>query len=154
MKKLHIILIVAAMLLCICFCIQLALSMEAMNALIEGQKAAAAKGWAVDAFPEYTVGLYHGLSFILLLSAVFAKRYFAVFYVSVCYMLLNAYATYVFLGTGFFGGEMCPQGGLCWRAISRASWFDWTAASLLLLIFCLTVGALFLHRRNGVDNLE
>jgi hypothetical protein len=149
MKKLRIILVVAALLLCICFCIELALSIEDMHS-----STAAAKGFPVHTFPEYSVALYHGISFFLFLTVLFAKRYFAVFFVSVGYMLFNAYATYVFLRTGFFGGDMCPQGGLCWRAISRASWFDWTAASLLLLIFCLTVIALFLRRRIGVDNLE
>src|SRR5436190_10023481 len=81
--------------------------------------------FAVDAAPQYSVGLFHGLSFFLLLTVVFAKRYIASFLLALGYFLLNAFATSATLCAGFFGGDLCPDGPISWWAIGRASWFDW-----------------------------
>ena len=107
--------------------------------------------FAVDAAPQYSVGLFHGLSFLLLLSVIFAKRYIIALSLSVGYFLLHAFATSARLCAGFFGGDLCPDGPISWWAISRASWFDWLSTFLLLLIVGLTASVVIRNARFRLD---
>lgn len=143
MRSLRIILIVAAALLCIVFTVQLGLSVYE-----DATWPKPSPGFAVDAAPQYTVGLYHALSIFLLLSLIHARVYLTAFLLSAGYILVHSYATYWRLRTGFFGGDMCPDGGFCKAALRRGSLFDWTATVLLLVIFCLIVAALFYRGRT------
>lgn len=151
MKKMRMILIAAAALLSICFIVQLMLSVDEMRTLREARNETAENPFIADVVPQHPVGMYHALSLVLLLSVMFAKRYLTAFFVATGYMLLNCYATYQNLRTGSLGGNICPEGGLCWRAIGRASWFDWSSAILLLLISCLLIDVLFLQRRESTE---
>jgi hypothetical protein len=90
--------------------------------------------------------LYHGLSIFLLLTIIFAKRYFTSFFLTTGYMFVHVYGTRERLCSGFFGGDLCPDGGLSFWAISRATWFDWTSTGLLLIIFWIIVAYIFIRR--------
>lgn len=107
--------------------------------------------FAVDAAPQYSVGLYHGLWSFILLALIFAKRYIAALSVSVSYLILHAYGTSTRLCTGFLGGDLCPEGPISWWAISRASWFDWLSTFLLLVIIILTVMLVVRNLRSTLD---
>ena len=107
--------------------------------------------FAVDAFPQYTVGLFHGLSFLLLPAIVFAKRYFFALALSIGYLLLHAFATQARICAGFLGGDFCPDGGMSYAAIFRAGWFDWFATFLLLLIIGLTAAIVVRNSRFRLD---
>ncbi len=109
-------------------------------------------GFAVDAAPQHIVGLYHGLSVLLLLSIIFAKRYFTSFFLSVGYILVHLYETRERLCTGFLGSDFCPDGGFSFRAISRATWFDWTSTGLVLTIFWIIVVYIVTRRRTQDAN--
>lgn len=143
MRSLRVILIASTAILCLGFGVQFGLSEYERLTWPEPTP-----GFSMDAVPQYTVGVYHGLSFFLLLSLIFARKHVTALLLSAGYIIVHALATYVRLRTGFFGGDMCPEGGLCSRAILRASWFDWTATGLLLIIFSLVIASLFLQGRN------
>ena len=95
-------------------------------------------GFSCDAVPQYLVGGFHFFSFILLTLVLFSRRYFWLMLAVATYLSLHIYGTYARLGTGFFGGDMCPDGHPCFQAIRRASWFDWTATSILTISLFLT----------------
>ncbi len=136
-------LILAAAFLCIAFFVQFGLSIYENATWPEPSL-----GFAVDAPRQYSVGLYHGLSIFLLLSIIFAKRYFASFFLSITYIFVHIYGIQLKLCTGFLGGNLCPDGGFSFWAISRATWFDWTSTGLLLMIFCILVASLFIRRHT------
>ncbi len=135
-------LIIAASLLCIVFTIQFGLS---EYEFLTWPKAT--QGFSNDGVPQYTVGRYHVMSFFLLGAVLVARKYYWVFALALTYFFLSVFSTYARLGTGFFGGDMCPEGHPCLRAIRRASWFDWTATSLLLLLIILSSVALYFSAR-------
>lgn len=89
--------------------------------------------FSCDAFPEHVVGAFHALSYVLLAAVIFARKYYWALGLSATYFVLNIFATYARLGTGVFGGDMCPDGHPCLRAIRRASGFDWAATSILII---------------------
>lgn len=143
MTNIRKILILAAAFLCIAFFVQFGLSTYE-NATWPKP----APGFAVDAHRQYSVGLYHGLSIFLLLSIIFAKRYLTSFSLSIGYMFVHIYGIRERLCTGFLGGDLCPNGGFSFWAISRSTWFDWTSTGLLLIIFCIIVASIFINRRT------
>jgi hypothetical protein len=72
-----------------------------------------------------------------LLGAVVVRQYGFALVVAVGYLALDIFGTYQRLGTGFFGGDMCPEGHPCWAAIRRATWFDRTALIILAVSIIL-----------------
>jgi hypothetical protein len=143
MPNLRKILILASALLCIAFLVQFGLSVYEDATWPEPSP-----GFAVDAAPQYSLGLYHGLSIFLLLSIIFAKRYSTSFFLSMGYLFVHIYGTRERLCTGFLGGDLCPDGGFSFWAISRATWFDWTSTGLLLIIFWIVLVYIFIWRRT------
>lgn len=105
-------------------------------------------GFSCDAVPQYTVGGFHFFSFILFTFVFFSRRYFWIIFAVIPYISLHVYGTYLRIGTGFFGGDMCPNGHPCMRAIQRASWFDWTAAIILIIALLLTLALVIVTRRS------
>ena len=103
--------------------------------------------FSCDAFPEHVVGGFHALSFVLLAVVIFAKKYYWALGLSATYFMLNILATYARLGTGVFGGDMCPEGHPCLRAIRRASGFDWTATTLLIVSLLVITSILIMRWR-------
>jgi hypothetical protein len=134
---LNFMIVVLIVVLCAAFSFQFYLSISELSNLPEPTG-----GFAADAPQQYPVGLFHFLSFILL-GLSFARKYFWAFGLAVTYFLLNIFATYSRLGTGFLGGDMCPEGHPCLQAMRRATWFDLTAAILLLLVVILISIALY-----------
>ena len=143
------ILIAASVFLCVGFLVQFGLSLYEYATWPAPEQGTIS--FAVDAPPEYSVGLFHGLSFFLLLTVVFAKRYFAALSLGVVYFVLYAFPTSSRLCTGFFGGDLCPDGPISLWAINRASWFDWLATFLLLLIIGLTATVVRRSARSRLD---
>jgi len=140
MRILRLITILAVVALCVSFSIQLGLMVnERLN------WAKPPTGFAVDSAPQYTVGLFHIMSFFLLGALVVARKYYWSVGLAIVYLSLNVYGTYARLGTGFLGGDMCPEGHPCLRAIRRASWFDWTATILLLIVAPL-ISSMLIHQ--------
>ena len=125
-------LIATAALLCCAYLIQLILMLNELRNWAEPKS-----GFALDAPHLHTVEFYHALSLILLLAIVLAKKYYWAFGVAIGYFILDIFATYDHLSTGFLEGDMCPEGHPCLRAIRRASGLDLSAASLLLIIVCV-----------------
>lgn len=96
-------------------------------------------GFSCDSFPVHMVGGFHFFSFILLALVILSRRYFGLLATLATYLLIHIFGTYERIGTGYFGGDMCPDGHPCFQAIRRASWFDWTATSLLTISIVLTL---------------
>lgn len=143
MTNIRKILIFAAAILCIVFFVQFGLSTYE-NATWPKPPL----GFAVDAPRQYSVGLYHGLSIFLLLSIIFAKRYFTSFFLSIGYMFVHIFGIREKLCTGFLGGDFCPDGGFSFWAISRATFFDWTSTGLLFIICCILTAFILIKRRT------
>ena len=106
-------------------------------------------GFSCDAVPQHPVALLHVLSFVLLVAVALARKYYWALAVAVGYFALDIFGTYGRLGTGFFGGNMCPEGPPCWAAIRRATWFDLTAL-VILAVSTILITWEVLHRRNEV----
>ena len=104
-------------------------------------------GWSCDAVPQYLVGGFHLVSFIVLTLVIFSRRYFWLMVAVTSYLSLHIYGTYVRIGTGFFGGDMCPDGHPCMRAIRGASWFDCTATVILTIAILLTFALAVVTRK-------
>ncbi|CAN5554403.1 hypothetical protein BH10ACI2_BH10ACI2_08660 [soil metagenome] len=98
-------------------------------------------GFAVDFGQDYPVGRYHFLALGILLTLIFAQKYISTVLLVFSYATIHAFATFWRIRTGLFGGDMCPEGGLCYKALRRATWFDWTATGLILIILCLATAA-------------
>ena len=147
MLNLRKILILASTLLCAAFLVQFGLS-----AYEDATWPDPSHGFAVDAAPQYIVGWYHWLSVFLLSSIIFAKRYFTSFFLSMGYIFVHIYGTRERLCTGFFGGDLCPDGGFSFWAISRTTWFDWTSTDLLLTIFWIIVVYIVTRRQTQDAN--
>lgn len=143
MRVLRVVILVLLVLLCGAFSIQFYLF---QNELINQPEPS--PYFSADAAPQYAVGGYHFLAFFVLGAVILARKYYWAFGLAVTYFLLNIFATYARLGTGFFGGDMCPDGHPCLLAIRRASWFDWTAAVLLLGSLVLISVALYSSGRG------
>jgi hypothetical protein len=109
----------------------------------------ASSKFAVDAFPQYSAGIFHLLSFVLLATSLFTRNYNWMLMVAVAYFLIDVFATYASLGSGFLGGDMCPDGHPCLKALRRASLFDWTAATLLLAAVGLITSIIVLQVQAG-----
>jgi hypothetical protein len=104
--------------------------------------------FAVDAPRQYTVGLFHILSF-LVLGFSLSRKYLAAFLVSLVYFFLNLYSTRERACNGFLGSDFCPDTIITNRAITRISYFDWTTNVLIILIICFSaVVLLFQFRRR------
>ena len=109
-------------------------------------------GFSCDAVPQYMVGGFHFFSFILLSLVFFSRRYFWLIVAVLAYLSLHIYGTYARIGTGFFGGDMCPDGHPCIQAIRRASWFDWTATAILTISLFLTITLAVVSRRSKIKS--
>lgn len=107
--------------------------------------------FSCDWVPQHPVALFHALSFALLAAVVFARKYYIALAVAVCYAMVDVFGTYSRLGTGYFGGNMCPDGNPCWAAIRRATWFDWTALTLLVVSIGVITYELLRQRSRGSD---
>ena len=142
MRYLRPILIILLAFLSAGFVVQFVMMSQEMQSISEG--CARNPGFSCDAFPEHVVGGFHILSAILLVVVIFAKKYYWSMGIVITYFFLDIFATYARLGTGVFGGDMCPEGHPCLRAIRRASWFDWTAGAILMfasiIITLLVIG--------------
>ena len=142
-RSLHFTLLLCSVFLCISFCIQFGLSLYEAWTWPEPTF-----GFAVDAPPQYAIGLYHGLFAFLFASLVYAKQYRFALIVNVGYITFHLYATYIRLCSGFFGGDLCPDGHLTAMAFRRVSLFDWTSTVLIVASFFLLL-AILVSRRVG-----
>lgn len=107
-------------------------------------------GFAVDAAPQYPVALYHAISLLLLVSIIVADKYITAFLIVISYGIIHSFGTFWRLRSGFFGGDMCPDGGLCYMALRRATWFDWTSTFILISLLCLIVVAVIVGGRRKI----
>lgn len=131
--KIRIALIVLIVGLCIALVTELWMSMDESRNFGEAcaEANASSPAFSCDYVPQHPVALLHIISFALLAAVVFARKYYTALAVAVGYVAISLFGTYSRLGTGFFGGDMCPEGHLCFTAIRRATWFDWTALIIL-----------------------
>ena len=146
MRYLHLILLILLVTLCVGFTVQFWLMQSEMQQI----RASCLKypQFSCDAFPEHIVGVFHVLSFALLAAVIFAKKYYWAFGLATTYFMLHVLATYARLSTGFFGGDMCPDGHPCLQAIRRASGFDWTALAVLSFSVVLITTILIMKWRT------
>jgi hypothetical protein len=121
--------------LCIAVVTEFWLSMDELRRAAEA--CASSPGFSCDYVPQHPFALLHSLSFALLATVVFARKYYTALAVAVGYAGVDILGTYSRLGTGFFGGNMCPQGHPCLAALRRATWFDWTALMILAVSIVL-----------------
>ncbi len=101
--------------------------------------------FSCDAVPQHIVGGFHFLAFIFLAIVVFSRRYLWILVLALNYLAIHLFATYERIGTGFFGGDMCPNGHPCLQAIQRASLFDWFATVVLTLAIFLILALSFVR---------
>jgi hypothetical protein len=104
-------------------------------------------GFSCDAVPQHLVGGFHVFSLVLLGWVIFTKHYRSAFFAAALYLVIHLFATYSRLSTGFFGGDMCPDGHPCILAIRRASTFDWFATALIAIAL-IFIGVLSMFRGN------
>lgn len=133
--------------LCIAFVTEFSLNNDELRRIQEA--CASSPGFSCDYVPQHPVALLHSLSFVLLVTVVFARKYYWAFTVAVGYLALDIFGTYARLATGFFDGNMCPDGHPCWAAIRRATWFDW-AAFMILAVSTILITWKILHKRKEV----
>lgn len=131
------------------FVVVFALMVYEQNKIVAG--CAANPGFSCDAFPTHIVGGLHMISFGLLLSVVFAQKYFWAWGVAAAYLIINILSTYSRLATGLFGGDMCPEGHPCVRALRRASFFDWCSA-IIIMISSVLITSLMLLKKRGLSS--
>ena len=146
--KLRVPLIILIVGLCISFVTEFWLNMDELRRIKEACDSS--PGFSCDYVPQHPVALLHVLSFVLLVTVAFARKYYWALAVAVGYFALDIFGTYGRLGTGFFGGNMCPDGDPCWAAIRRATWFDWTALTVLA-VSTILITCKVLHRRREVE---
>jgi hypothetical protein len=149
--KLRGLLIVLIAGLCIAFVAEFWMNMDEERRIAEAcvEANAGPIKFSCDWVPQHPVALLHAVSFALLAAVVFARKYYTALAVAVGYAAVDVFGTYVRLGTGFFGGNMCPEGHPCWAAIRRATWFDWTALTILLITIVLITWKAW-HKRREV----
>ncbi len=132
--------------LCIAFATEFWLYMDELQRIKEACDSS--PRFSCDAVPQHPVGLFHSFSFALLAAVVFARKYYTALAVAVGYLALAVFGTYSRLGTGFFGGDMCPEGHPCWSAIRRATWFDWSATTVLAVSIVLITWKVWDRRKE------
>lgn len=106
------------------------------------------RGFSCDSVPQYVVGGFHFVSFIVLTLVIVTRRYLWLIVALTAYLSFHIYGTCARIGTGFFGGDMCPNGHPCMQAIRRASWFDWTATTILTIAQLLTLAFAVVTNRS------
>lgn len=139
LMKLRVILIILIASLCIAFLVEFWMFLDELRLIAKACDEANAGPikWSCDQVPQHPVALLHALSFVLFAAVVFARKYYMSLVVGLGYLALDIYGTYSRLGTGFFGGNMCPDGHPCWAAIRRGTWFDWAALVILTVSIAL-----------------
>lgn len=145
MRYLRLTLIIMLLPLCLVFTVQFWLMLDETQKIQES--CSQHPQFSCDAFPEHVVGAFHALSFVLLAVVIFGKKYYWALALSATYLTLNIFATYARLGTGVFGGDMCPEGHPCLRAIRRASEFDWAATTILIVSLQMITSILIMRWR-------
>jgi len=149
--KLRGVLIVLIAGLCIAFVVEFWMSIDEERRIAEA--CAETNGGSIkfscDSVPQHPVALLHAVSFALLAAVVFARKYYTALAVAIGYTAIDVLGTYSRIGTGFFGGNMCPDGHPCWAAIRRATWFDWTALIILVTSLPLITWQVWITKGEG-----
>jgi len=146
--KIRVLLIILVIVLSVSFVTEFWLNVDELRRIQDACDSS--PGFSCDYVPQHPVGLLHALSFVLLGTVAFAKKYYWALTVAIVYLALHIFGTYARLGTGSFGGDMCPEGHPCWVALRRATWFDQTAFIILAVATILIAWKLL--RRNEVEH--
>ena len=146
--KIRGVLIILVIGLCIAFVTEFWLLMDEVRRIQEACDRS--PGFSCDYVLQHPVALLHAVSFALLAAVVFARKYYTALAVAVGYAAADIFGTYARVGTGFLGGDICPEGHPCWAAIRRATWFDWTALIVLVVSIGLIGSEIFRRKSRGL----
>ena len=108
---------------------------------------AAMRGFAIDS-PVYYAPGYHILTLFIFLAVVFARSYIVALFLTLVYLIVHVWGTYLRMQGCFLGGDICPPISIFTKLIARYTWADWFASFVIPITLVWLVYSLFINQHQ------